>query len=475
MAEKKRNGRKGKRSAARAAAEKVAAERGDSRMFSRFSSYVDTLYDPEGAGSDLKLAPSEFARAGAPRRVPFDIDYESAADNEVFIAKMYPRLENTIVVNKGRVSSPAASAENSVFFEFEDTIPAQTTASMLGRPFSAFGGTTTPDFELPFEAAPVVTGGVNNVCCAFSVAAAQVLRITLVNRGDYGMRVILYQRDTVLGTFASSATVEVTARSTLTISQTSSANGSNGYAIQVVNASDSTRSLSLKVMYNLSIASAGRVTLTYPNVTSQGYSALTAGQAIDEFRTVAMSLRLTCMGDLTTTGGRAVCALVPREFVPDPADPVGSVAKLPMGAYDGKLIDGCDIIWQPRTAADYSFQPPEWDLGAYYLIVVAKLAKQNTSIRIKGSYNYEIFSLDPSIGGMSYCPSAFGLQEVLAYVFATVPPGSSNEGHLEKAKNAVRVMARLLSKPITWIRENPDQALKLAKTVAKGVAMAAAL
>jgi hypothetical protein len=223
-------------------------------------------------------------------------------------------------------------------------------------------------------------------------------------------------------------------------------------------------------MYNISLAAATRVVVTYPTTTSEGFSALTSGQAIDEFRTVAMNLRLTCMGDLTTTGGRAVCALVPREFIPDPADPVGSVAKLPIRAYDGKLIDGCDIIWQPRTANDYSFQPPEWDLGAYYLIVVARLAKAHTSIRLKGSYNYEIFSLDPSIGGMSFCPSAFGLQEVLSFVFASVAPGSSNDGHPQKSKSALAVLGALLKKPLTWVRENPQEAFALAKKVAKAAA-----
>lgn len=465
-------GKKVKRSAAASAAAKAAADRADSGMFSRFGTYVDALYDPEAARDDLKLAPSAEPHPGAARAVPFDIDYTSTADDEILVAKMYPRLENTIVVNKSG-TVPAPSVENSVFFDFEDTLPAQTTVGMVGRPVLVYGGTTTPDFELPFESAPVTTSGFQNLACGFSIGAAAAIQIQVVNRGDFGMKVYLYQRDTVTGVWSAATQREVTARATATGSLTASANGSNGFAIAVVNASDSVRSLKLRVMFNLPLTGSARVSVTYPASTSKAFSALTTSQAIDEYRTVAMNLRLTCMGDLTTTGGRVACALVPREFVPDPSDPVGSVAKLPIGAYDGKLIDGGDVIWQPRRKDDYDFQPPEWDYGSYYLILVARLAKQNTSVRIKASYNYEIFSLDPNLGGMAYCPSAFGLQEVLRLVFASVSAASGNDGHELKASKAAAVFSEMIKKPITWIRAHPEEALAFAKKAAKAVAKVA--
>jgi hypothetical protein len=469
--------RKDKKAAASAAARNVADARADSAMFSRFERYVNDLYDPEGARTDLVLSPSSEPHPGAPRAVPFDKDYESSVDGEIFIAKMYPRLEKTVTLNTGGAGVPAANSENSVFLDFEDTLPAQTSVGMLGRPATVMGGTTTPDFELPFEAVSVVTGGLPNLCIGASVPPASTVSFLMINRCDYGLRFTPYQRDTVTGVWSASATREVGARASLLSTFTaSSANGTNGYALVVTNASDSVRALKSRFLINTSAAGGGgRIALTYPTAAPSSWSALDSSQKIDECRTVAMNMRLTCMASSLKDGGRVACALVPREFVPDPADPLGSVARLPIGSYDGKLRDGCDITWQPRRKDDYDYQPPEWDLGSYYIIVVARLAEANTSIRLKASYNYEIFSLDPNLGGMAYCPSAFGLQEVLRYVFANVPAGSSNDGHLRKKETALAILGGLAKKPLKWIMNNPEEAKRIAMKIASTVAKAAAV
>lgn len=463
-----------KRVSAQSAVQSVAAARGDASMFNRFADYIDTLYAPD-ASEDLSLAPCSVPHPAAPRRVPFDIDYSSGAANEVVVYKMYARPERTIVASTGAVAVPGPSTENAVFWDFEDTLPLQTTTGLIGRPTIAYGGTLDPDFELPFEAAPATVGGLQTYAIAASVGAAATLPVTVLNRCDYGMRVRLYQRDTVTGVWSGAVASEVGARGQSSFNIVSSANGSNGYALTIQNASDSPRALSCRLMLNVPSSSPTRVSLTYPASTSKNYSAITSSQKIDEFRTTAMSLMLTCMGDLTTTGGRVVCALVPREFIPDPNNIIGSIAALPIGAYDGKLQDGAHIIWQPRSFQDSQFNEVQWDHSSHYIIIAASLAKANTEIRIKGSYNYEIFSLDPSIGGMSYCPSAFGLNEVLNAVVASVRPGSSNDGHFDKVKRAAAAVAALAKRPLEWVIKNPGDALALAKRAAKIAATVAML
>lgn len=460
-ASKAKRGKSAKRTEVRTAVAKVSSARVDRDLYERFGAYMEVLFDPEDAGG--ALAPSEYTHAAAARRKPFDLSYTSSGTNQYVVYKMYPRITKTIVESRGG-SVPAPSANNVVFFEFEDTVGAQTVAGLAGRPVVASGGDSTPDYELPLIAASL--GGQSSLAVAATTPAAGNVPVMVVNRGDFGCRVNFYYQDAVTLVWTATTTYGVPAGGTLIFNTGAVANGISGFGFNVHNASDSPRSLKLTVMVNMRNFSFAPVVLTYPASSSKGVSTLDDPQAIDEFRVVAMSMKLTCMGDLTTTAGRVACALVPREFVPDPNDPVSSIAQLPIGAYDGKLVDGCHIVWQPRTAQDYSFQAPEFDGGSYYIIVAALLAHDATPIRLKASFNYEIFSLDPSIGAMTYCPSAFGLQEVTQAVFASVPPGSSNDGHLKKVKAVGRVIQRLMSYPIQWVRDNPDKAISLAKMAA---------
>lgn len=458
---KAKNGKKQKRAAARAAVERVGASRVDRELYERFGAYMEVLYDPEDATG--ALAPSEYTHAAAARRKPFDLSYTSSGTNQFVVYKMYPRITKTIIENRGG-TVPAASADNVIFFELEDTIGAQTVAGLAGRPVVAYGGNATPDFELPMVSATL--GGQSSLAVAATAPAAANVPLMAINRGDFGCRINMYYQDAVTLVWTAMATLPVPAGATVNFTTGAIANGISGFGFNVHNASDSPRSLKVNILVNERTPSLLPVVLAYPASASKGVSTLDDPQAIDQFRVTAMSMKLTCMGDLTTTAGRVACALVPREFVPDPADPVSSIAQLPIGAYDGKLVDGCHIIWQPRTAADYSFQAPESDAGSYYIVVAALLAHDATPIRLKASFNYEIFSLDPSIGAMSYCPSAFGLQEVTQAVFASVPPGSSNDGHLKKVKAVGRVLQRLVNYPIQWVRDNPDKAIALAKMAA---------
>jgi hypothetical protein len=296
----------------------------------------------------------------------------------------------------------------------------------------------------------------------------------LINRGEEGFQVRIWYRDAVTALWGGvgGGYYPILAGQSLLLSTGAVANGIDRFAILYRNGSTSTRSIKSTVVIN-ERNSAAPVVLTYPASTYKSYAVLTDAQNLDEVMVRAMSMRLTCMGDLTTVGGRVACALVPREFIPDSADPVGSIAQLPTGAYDGKLEDGCHIMWQPREQQDFSYRPPEYDDRSHYLIIAVLLAKLGTPIRLKASFNYEIFSLNPSLGSMSWCPSGFGLLEVLSAVFAAVPPGSSNDGpngHLKKKRSALKSIGRLAKKSIQWVMKNPGEAAAMA---AKAAAMAA--
>lgn len=462
MSSKKGKGRKAKQQAAADASKRRASERLDVGMFSRFQPYVETMYDPEnGSGA---LFPSEHTHMGASRRKPIIITYTSQEDDETVVFKMYPRLENTIVQSTGG-TVPAPDSTNQVFFVFEGTVPADTVVGLLGRAPVASSGRGGPESELPLTTAAL--GGRSSLGVEISTPAGGNLPFMVVSGCDFGFRINPYYRDAVTGVWTATTTNAIPANSTVGFTTGTIANGISGFGFNIHNTSASPRALRFSVVVNgFNSNSVAPVVLTYPASASQSISALTDAQALDEFRTVAMSLRLTCMGDLTTTAGQVACALVPREFVPDPDDVVGSIAQLPTGAYDGKLIDGCDVIWQPRIAVDYDYQPPESDKGAYYIIVAARLAKANTPIRIKASYNYEVFSLDPALGMMQYCPSAFGLQEVLQAVFSAVPPGSSNDGHVSKFRRALAALRSVVKKPIEWVIEHPAEVATMAKAAA---------
>ncbi len=458
----KKGGRKLKQQRASEAAHRRGAQGIDSSLFTRFAPYVESLYDPENASG--ALFPSEHAHMGASRRKPFNITYTSAVDNETVIFKMYPRLNKTIVKSvDGTV--PVPSALNQVFIDFEGNLAANSVSGLAGRPVVASGGQGSPDFELPMAAA--VLGGQNSLAVACSVPAASNLFTMFVNRGDFGIRVNPYYRDAGTGVWTAMTTFAVPAGASIQVGTTVIANGISGFGFNLHNTSDSARFIRLSAAVNtVNTSTSSTVVLTYPASTSSEISALADSQNLDQYRTTAMSMRLTCMGDLTTTAGQVACALVPREFVPDPNDIVGSIAQLPTGAFDGKLLEGCDIIWQPRQVEDYDYQAPEFDKGSHYLIVAANLAHANTPIRLKASYNYEIFSLDPTLGMMQFCPSAFGLQEVLQAVFSAVPPGSSNDKHSGKFKGALAALKAVVSKGVKWVQDHPAEVAAAAKAAA---------
>lgn len=461
---RKGKGRKGKRAAASNAVQRAADARVDKEMFTRFEPYIATLYDPEHPS--VSLAPSVHTHQGESRRKPFVITYTSAVDDETVVFKMYPRPTKTIVQSMGG-TTPAASTNNQVFFEFEGMVPAQTVVGMAGRALVVSGGAGAADFELPII--PVSLGGHASLGVEASTPATIPIPILAVNRGDYGLRINPYYRNAATSVWTALPTAAVPAGATIGIPSGGLPDGTSGWGMNVHNASDTPRFLKLTFVVNNYINGINPGTLTYPAVLSAGISALDSTQALDEFRTVAMMMRLTCMGDLTTTAGQVACAMVPREFVPDPDDVVGSIASLPVNSFEGKLIDGCDVIWQPRTEDDFKFQAPEFDKGSYYLIIAARLAHADTPIRLKASYNYEIFTLDPNLGNMRYCPSAFGLDEVTQVVFSTVPPGSSNDGHKSKLAAALAVAKRVGSLPLAWLRENPDKAMEIALGIASKI------
>lgn len=463
----KKRSQKGKQLRAEQAVAAAAASRLDSAMFSRFGPYIKTLYDPDNPGE--YLAPSVHTHQGDSRRKPIVFSHVAATDNETVIFKMYPRPTKTLVKSFGG-ATPAPSVLNSVYWEFEGVVAPQSVVGLVGRSVLAFGGQGAQDFELPLVAA--LLGGQSSLAVEASTAATDNVPYIIVNRGDYGLRVNPYYQDAVTDVWTAGATFGVPAGATLNSSTGAVANGIKAWGFNVHNASDTPRFLRLSISWNVSIPGVISKTLTYPAVASSAISALDVVQTWDEFRTTAMSMLLTFTGDPLTAGGLVACALVPREFVPDPLDPVGSIAQLAQNNYDGKLIDGCHIVWQPRTVDDFKYQKPEFDDGSYYIIIAANLAHADTSIRLRASYNYEFFSLDPNLGNMRYCPSAFGLDEVTQVVFSQVSPASSNDGHLKKLRAALEVAKKIAMMPLDWVRENPDKAMEMgAGIVAKLMAL----
>jgi hypothetical protein len=458
---KKRSGRKQKRDQALSAAERAREPRVDKEMFSRFDPYIATLYCPEEPRN--ALAPHVKPHPGDTRRKPFDITMSSSGANETVVFKMYPRLSDTIMKNKGG-TVPTPDTMNQVFIDFEDAVSADSVIGTAGRNILAQGGRGTKDFELPMTT--VSLGGRNSMVVESATPAASALNVMYVNKGDYGVRVNPYYRDAVTGVWTALATLAVPAGATVPISSGAIANGTSGYGFNVHNTAAASRFIKLSVVQNCQITGITTPALTYPASPWSSESAVIDAQALDEFRTVAMSMKLTWLGDLTTAAGRVACALVPREFVPDPDDVVGSIARLPIGAYDGQLKEGCHIIWQPRTEDDFKYQACEFDRGSYYIIIAALLAQPNTPIRLKASYNYEIFTLDPTIANMRFCPSAFGLDEVTQVVFENVPPGSSNDGHKSKLAAAMAVARKIANMPLQWVRENPEKAMEVGLGIA---------
>lgn len=463
MADKKikRNSRKGKQARAADAVDQAARQRVDSAMFSRFGPYIKTLYDPDNPGEDL--CPSVHTHQGDSRRKPIVFSHVAAADNETVVFKMYPRPTKTLMKSFGG-TTPAAATTNQVFFEFEGVVAAQSVVGMAGRNLVTLGGAGAEDFELPQVVATI--GGQASLGVEASTPAAASVPTLLVNRGDYGLRVNPYYRDAVTHAWAALSTAAVPAGATVALPTGAIANGIEAFGFNIHNASDTPRFLKLTWVVNSLVNGTAPAVLTYPTVASSSVSALDSVQSWDQFRTVAMSMLLTFTGDPLTAGGLVACALVPREYVPDLNDPVGAIAALPENAYDGPLSEGCHIVWQPRTDEDFKFQQPEFDDGSYYIIIAANIAHKDTSIRLRASYNYEFFSLDPNLGNMRYCPSAFGLDEVTQVVFSQVGPASSNDGHKSKLAAALAVAKKIASMPLDWLRENPEKAMQIGLSVA---------
>jgi len=443
----------------------VASSRADRELFERFAGYLGDIYDP--AGATPRLAPSRDVHFGAPRRKPFDISYTAGSGgNELVIFKMYPRLEHTLLKSVGG-TVPPAGVDNVAFFRVEGSVGPDTTTGTTGMNFNAYGGVDDPEFELATSQA--VVSGSNTDIVEVAAGPAAAVPMTVVNRSAYGFRLYTYLRETGTGTWMSMASfnnIVIPAGASFT-SSASLAAGFDAIAFLVRNGNTSTtKAINFEVVMNGKVPSSTAQTLTYPAGTSSSLSVLSGNQDLDEFRIVGMSMLLTCMGAYDTLAGRVACAMVPRHWTPDPADPLGSIAALPVGAWDGPLEKGCHIVWQPREGQDFSYNPIEWDNGSYYIIIAALLTQPYTPIRLKGSCNYEIFTLDPAIGAMAPCPSAFGLNEVMSAVFASVPPGSSNDDHPKKKRGVLAVVRRLAKQPLDWVMKNPEEVIRMGKLAA---------
>jgi len=475
MSAPKPKGRKAKAASATASARSVGSARAgpaaavDRSLFDRFESYVGTLYDPESYNGEL--SPSSYPHQGASRLKYFDDSYVSSVANEIVVFKMYPRLWDTLESSVGG-TTPAPSTNNTATVVFESTIAANTTTGGVGRTELVFGGPEgSQDFALTTSIDNVTGFSVNAFACATPAGVA--MPFLLVNNGASAAQIRPYYYDPVTLTWGGmgGGFYPLAAGSSYSLASTFP-NGASKFAVLYRNGSTEVRSVKLSVCFNMRNPSAAPLTLTYPSGgTSKFQAVLSDPQAIQEDIVRAMSIKLTCMGDLTTTAGRVACALVPRHWTPDPTNVIGSIAALPTGAYDGKLVDGGFITWQPREQQDFTFSPPEVDDDSHYIIMAAQLAHPDTPIRVKSTYVYEVFSLDPSLGSMAWCPSGFGLMEVLATVYAAVPVGSSNDGHKAKKKGALVAMRRLASKGIKWIMENPAEAAAMAAKAAAMVAL----
>lgn len=427
-------------------------------LFSRFEEAVHDIYAPsESAG---KLGPSLYPHQGASRKKPFNISYTSAADGEVFVAKLYPRTRDTVVVSVGG-TVPGSSADNSISVHYEQPLAGGLYLQTPNRALAYGGNDGSENFELPtFSASPVAFTPMTCVAC--TLPAATAFSSQIVNNGTDAFRVGVASREGGTGTWSQTPLYAISAGASISFSYTTPAGGSNAMAFIIRNTSSDVRQVNLSCHFNVGSA-APPATITYPASPSKSHSALEDPQDIDEVLIRSADMLLTCMGDLTTTGGRAVAALVPREWAPDSSDIVGSIASLPNNVYDGKLIDGSHVVWQPREQQDFTYSPIETDERSHYIIVAAVLAKAATSIRLKATLNYEVFSTDPTLGAMSWNPSGFGYLEVLAAVFSAVGPASENSSHLDKLKSALRAVRALSRRGVKFVMENPELAAKAAK------------